>query len=101
MMRLDVEFAHPLSREQRIQALVALSTLTKAQKVRFIQGDRIAVVMAEGLSRHRVQESLTELGLPPIRVDSSLETEADAQCDDLEQDETGKTEKERFRPIGR
>lgn len=98
MMRLDVEFARPLSRDQRIQALVAIATLTKAQKVRFIHGDRTAVVLAEGLSRRRVQEVLTEMGLPPARVDTSLEDEADILCDDQEQDEAGK---ERFRAIGR
>lgn len=98
MMRLDVEFGRPLAREQRIQALVALATLTKAQKVRFIHGDRTAVVLAEGLSAHRVQEALAEAGLPPERVDTSLDAESDTQCDDQGQDETGK---ERFKAIGR
>jgi hypothetical protein len=98
MMRLDVEFGRPLSREQRVQALVAIATLTKAQKVRFIHGDRTAVILAEGLSAHRALEALTEAGLPPERVDTSLDAESDAQCDDQELDETGK---ERFKAIGR
>ncbi len=98
MMRLDVAFPLPLSREQRIKVLVAIATLTKAQKVRFIHGDRTAVVLAEGLSARRVQEALAEAGLPPERVDTSLDAEADALCDDQGPDETGR---ERFKAIGR
>ena len=98
MMRLDVEFPRPLDRQQRTRALVAIATLTKATKVRFIKGDRVVVIMAEALSARRVQEELTEAGLAPEQVISSLDPEIDAHCDDAIQDAASK---ERFRAIGR
>jgi hypothetical protein len=98
MMRLDVDFSRALSQDEQVSALVALSTLTKAQKVRFIHSARTAVVLAEGLSARRVQETLVEAGLAVERVSTSLDAEIDLLCDDLEQ---GGDQRERFRAIGR
>jgi precorrin-2 methylase len=98
MMRLDVDFSRSLSLEERNRVLVAVATLAKAQKVRFIRDATTAVIMAEGLSMRRVEEVLVEMGLPPQRIDTSLDPEADRMCDDLEQDPE---RKERIRAIGR
>lgn len=98
MMRLDVEFANPLSQSERVQAVVALATLTKAQKVRFIRDNRTAVILAEGLSARRVHETLKEAGLEPANVVSSLDPEVDKTCDDIEE---STDQKERIRAIGR
>jgi hypothetical protein len=98
MMRIDVEFPRPLSRAQRAQLLVAMSTLSKAQKVRFIKGYRAMVLMGEGIGIARVRDEITELGLTPERVESSLDPDIDAHCDDAAQDAANK---ERFRAIGR
>lgn len=98
MMRLDVDFPRVLTRDEQVNVLVAIATLTKAQKVRFIHAGRTAVVLAEGLSARRVQEALTEAGQAVERVTSSLDAEVDLLCDDLEQDTENK---ERIRAIGR
>ena len=97
-MRLDVEFARPLSREEKALVLLAAAGLAKSDRVRFLRGDYRVVVMGEGLSIRRLRAALAEQGLGPTQVRSSLGEDEDAHADDVP---GGEAPGERVRPIGR
>jgi hypothetical protein len=97
-MRLDVEFARPLSRQDKSLVLLAAAGLAKSERVRFLRGDYRVVVVGEGLSVRRLRAALVELGLGPTQVRSSLGEEEDAHADDLP---GGDAPGERVRAIGR
>jgi hypothetical protein len=97
-MRLDVEFARPLSREEKTLVLMAAAGLAKSDRVRFLRGDYRVVVMGEGLSVRRLRTALVEQGLGPTQVRSSLGEDEDAHADDLPGAEAPG---ERVRAIGR
>jgi hypothetical protein len=98
VMRLDVDFAKPLHRADKLRLLLAVATLAKSRRVRFVRGDHAAVVLAEGLSQRRLQEVLVEHGFAPEVVRSSLDPEEDARADDAPAAGDGQ---ERVRAIGR
>lgn len=97
-MRLDIEFARSLTRAERLRALLAAATLSKASSLRFDRGGAAAVVLGEGLGARRMREALAELGLPVAGVRSSLDDEEDARCEDAPGGPDGP---ERLRPVGR
>src|SRR5688572_18200387 len=97
-MRLDVDFARPLGKQDKLRLLLALATLAKSRRVRFVRGDHAAVVLGEGLSERRVREALSEHGFTPEAVRTSLDPDEDARADDPPE-EPG--QKERVRAIGR
>jgi hypothetical protein len=97
-MRLDVDFARPLGKQDKVRLLLALATLAKSRRVRFVRGDHAAVVLGEGLSERRVREALSEHGFTPESVRTSLDPDEDARADDPPEDPG---QKERVRAIGR
>jgi len=96
-MRLDVDFAKPLNREQKLALTLAVAALAKSERVRFTRDAYGAVVTGEALSARRLRECLAEAGLTAAEIRSSLVESDDTQVDDVPSD--GK--KERVRPIGR
>ena len=98
VMRLDVDFSRPLSKQDKLRLLLAVATLAKSRRVRFVRGDHAAVVMGEGLSERRVREVLAEHGFTPESVRTSLDPDEDARADDAPEDPANK---ERVRAIGR
>ncbi len=97
-MRLDVDFARPLGKQDKLRLLLAVATLAKSRRVRFVRGDHAAVVLAEGLSERRLREVLAEHGFTPESVRTSLDPDEDARADDAPEDPANK---ERVRAIGR
>jgi hypothetical protein len=97
-MRLDVDFARPLGKQDKLRLMLAVATLAKSRRVRFVRGDHAAVVMGEGLSERRVREVLAEHGFTPESVRTSLDPDEDARADDPPEDPG---QKERVRAIGR
>ncbi len=97
-MRLDVEFARPLSRDDRLRATLAVAALAKADRIRFARGDRAAIILGEGLSAARLREVLVEAGLTVDAIHSSLVEAEEAQVDDVP---VPGTAVERVRAIGR
>lgn len=97
-MRLDVDFARSLTRAERLRALLATATLSKAASLRFDRGGAKAVVLGEALGARRLREVLAELDLPVAAVSSSLDDDEDARCDDAPGGPDGP---ERLRPVGR
>jgi uroporphyrinogen-III synthase len=98
VMRLDVDFARPLGKQDKLRLLLAVATLAKSRRVRFVRGDHAAVVMGEGLSERRLREVLSEHGFTPEAVRTSLDPDEDARADDPPE-EPG--QKEKVRAIGR
>jgi hypothetical protein len=97
-MRLDIDFPRPLGKQDKLRLLLAVATLAKSRRVRFVRGDHAAVVMGEGLSERRVREVLAEHGFTPEGVRTSLDPDEDARADDPPDDPT---QRERVRAIGR
>ena len=97
-MRLDVDFTRPLNKQDKLRLLLAVATLAKSRRVRFVRGDHAAVVMGEGLSERRLREVLNEHGFTPESVRTSLDQDEDARADDPPEDPS---QKERVRAIGR
>jgi len=98
VMRLDVDFARPLGKQDKLRLLLAVATLAKSRRVRFVRGDHAAVVMGEGLSERSLRDVLSEHGFSPESVRTSLDPDEDARADDPLEDQT---QKERVRAIGR
>ena len=98
-MRLDIDFATPLTRDERIEFLLAIACLAKSRSVRWAQGGFGAVVLGEAMGRDRVADALRATGLPVAEIRSSLSEEEDEQADDG--DGEGGPKRERLRPIGR
>lgn len=96
-MRIDLEFARPLTRADRLRLVLALGTLAKAERVRFGRGDRSAVVLGEGLATARIRTLLAEEGFVCDAVASSLSADEDQRMDDIP---AGGAE-ERVKPLGR
>lgn len=96
-MRLDVEFPKPLSVGERRLVAMVVATLAKTDGVRFIHGDRSAVILGEALSARRVRELFTEHGVDVTAINSSLDSDEDARVDDAPET----VERERVRAIGR
>ena len=97
-MRLDVEFTRSLTKAERLRALLAAATLSKAASLRFDRGGMVAVVLGEGLGARRLREALAELDLSVANVRSSLDDEEDVRCEDAPGGPNGP---ERVRPVGR
>ena len=97
-MRIDVDFPRPLGKQDKIRLMLAVATLAKSRRVRFVRGDHAAVVLGEGLSERRVREVLVEHGFAPEAVRTSLDPDEDARADDPPEDPT---QVERVRAIGR
>ncbi len=98
MMRVDVDFATPLGKEDKIRFQLAVATLAKTRRVKFVRGDRGAAVMGEALSERSLKAALEELGFTPERVQTSLDPDEDSRADDPIEVITGP---ERVRAIGR
>ena len=96
-MRIDLAFPRPLTRADRMRLVLAMSTLAKAERVRFGRGDRTAVVLGEGLATARVLQVLTEEGFVCETITSSLSADEDQRMDDVP---TGASE-EQVKPLGR
>jgi len=96
-MRIDLAFARPLSRGERLRLVLAIGTQAKAERVTFGRGDRTAVVLGEGLSSARLLKLLTEEGFVCETITSSLTPEEDQRMDDL----PGAPAEERVKPLGR
>ena len=95
-MRIDVDFPRPLGKQDKLRLLLAVATLAKSRRVRFVRGDHAAVLLGEGLSERRVRDALAEHGFTPEAVRTSLDPDEDARADDPPEDTT-----ERVRAIGR
>jgi hypothetical protein len=98
MMRVDVDFANPLGKADKIRFSLAVATLAKCRRVKFVRGDRGAAVMGEALSERSLQAVLTEHGFTPERVKTSLDPDEDSRADDPIEVVNGP---ERVRAIGR
>jgi hypothetical protein len=98
VMRLDVDFSRPLNKQDKLRLLLAVATLAKSRRVRFVRGDHAAVVMGEGLSERCLRDVLVEHGFSPESVRTSLDPDEDARADDAPEDSVLK---ERVRAIGR
>ena len=96
-MRIDVDFERPLDGRQRVACSLAVATLVKGQRLRFINGDSTVVIYGEAMSAMKVHETLSSYDLPVTDVRTSLPSEEDREVDELD---VG-TNKERFKPIGR
>ena len=94
VMRLDLDFARPLARADKLRLLLAAATLAKCQRVRFARGDRAVVVFGEALSMRRLGEALAEHGFAEVAMRSSLDEDEDQRADDP-------SGEERVRAIGR
>jgi hypothetical protein len=95
-MRLDIDFPRPLGRSDKLRVLLAVATLAKGERVRFVRGDYAAVVSGEALGVRRLEEVLAEHGVAYERIRSSLSEEEDQRADDPPGDG-----QERVRAIGR
>jgi hypothetical protein len=98
VMRLDVDFPRPLNKQDKLRLLLAVATLAKSRRVRFVRGDHAAVIMGEGLSERSLRAALEEHGFTPESVRTSLDPDEDARADDASEDPAFK---ERVRAIGR
>jgi hypothetical protein len=98
MMRVDVDFADPLGKQQKTQLLLAVSSLAKTRKVRFIRGDRGVAVLGESISERCIAAALKEFGFNPERVYTSLDPDEDLRADDPPEIMNGP---EQVRAIGR
>jgi hypothetical protein len=96
-MRLDVDFARPLSAAEKVRLSLAVAALAKSERVRFARGDRAVLVIGEALSAMRLAEVLAQEGFAVESIRSSLVEAEDLQADDL----PGVGGKERLRPLGR
>ena len=98
-MRIDIEFAHALTADEKTNMLLAVASLAKSSRV-FVGSDRRhAVVMGNAIGRERVKEVLSEFDVPWNKVVSSLNEEEEQQVDETLA--SAKQGKERLRPIGR
>ena len=95
-MRIDVDFSRPLGKQDKLRLLLAVATLAKSRRVRFVRGDHAAVVLGEGLSERRLREVLVEHGFAPESVRTSLDPDEDARADDPPEAQV-----EQVRAIGR
>ena len=98
VMRLDVDFSRPLNKQDKLRLLLAVATLAKSRRVRFVRGDHAAVIMGEGLSERSLRDVLVDHGFAPESVRTSLDPDEDARADDAPEDSVLK---ERVRAIGR
>lgn len=98
-MRIDLEFAQPLNRDQRIALHLALAALPKTSRVRVIKGGHAAVVMGEALGVERIRAALEQEGVQAESIRTSLSDEEDLRAEDVSEDHSAGTE--RLRPIGR
>jgi hypothetical protein len=98
MMRVDVDFAEPLKKEQKAQFLLAVSSLAKTRKVRFVRGDRGVAVLGEAISERCLTAAIQEFGFQPERVRTSLDPDEDIRADDPPEVLNGP---EQVRAIGR
>jgi hypothetical protein len=96
-MRIDLEFARPLTRQERMRLVLVLGGLAKTERVRFGRGDRSAVVLGEGLASMRIQQVLLEEGFACESIVSSLPADEDQRLDDL----SAGPAVERVKPPGR
>ncbi len=94
-MRVDADFARPLSKTDRRRLVLAMACLAKTRRAFFCQGDHHLVVVGEALSARVVEAAIRDEGFSPTSVLSSLAPDEEARCDEL----TG--ESERVRAIGR
>lgn len=99
-VRIDLEFAHPLGHESRMDLLLAMADMAKAERVYFGRSGFNAVVMGEAMSRDRVVARLKEFGLHPDVVETSLSDEEEGQADEASPVDAGRSA-ERFKAIGR
>jgi hypothetical protein len=97
VMRLEIDFDHPLGEEERLDAQLAIAALAKSKKMHHVRGDYGITVLGEAMSIERVREALAEMNLNPRRIESTLDDAENAEADDLETTSA----KERVRAIGR
>jgi hypothetical protein len=105
-VRIDIEFAHPLGAESRVDFRLAVGDLAKAERVYFGRSGFNAVIMGEPMSTAKVRAKLVEYGLQPTQVVSSLGEELAALADEAEAvgdtaSPVGPAPRERFKAIGR
>jgi hypothetical protein len=82
MMRVDVDFAMPLDKAAKLRFMLAVSTLAKCRRVRFVRGDRGAAILGEALSARSTEAALKEHDFQPENVRSSLDPDEDLRADD-------------------
>jgi hypothetical protein len=95
MMRIEIGFAKPLNQATRRTAVVVLGTIAGVDRVVFASGDRVAMVLGEGVSTEFCEAALREMDLAWEWMDSSLHQD-DATLLGAEVKAA-----ERLRPMGR
>ncbi len=82
MMRVDVDFPRPLDKAAKLRFMLAVATLAKCRRVRFVRGDRGVAILGEALSARSTELALKEHGFEPESVKSSLDPDEDMRADD-------------------
>ncbi|MBA3685824.1 MAG: hypothetical protein H0W72_11380 [Planctomycetes bacterium] len=95
VMRLEVEFARPLDRPTRLRLVVAFATLAKVDRVRFVQGDHVLIVIGEALGTAAVAAVLRDEGMSWQAMRTTLPEGEDRSV------EEAVVEGERVVPLGR
>ena len=97
-MRVDVDFAMPLDKPAKLRFMLAVATLAKCRRVRFVRGDRGAASLGDALSARSADLALNDHGFEPESVKSSLDPDEDMRADDPPEVMNGP---EQVRAIGR
>jgi hypothetical protein len=90
--RVELVFRRPLTPAQKLAVQLALGPMAKVKRIAFPRGDFSAVVIGEGLSPRRIEESVRAEQLPLDFVRTSLAEEPEPAAGEG---------RERLRPIGR
>ena len=96
MMRIDLAFDRPLSKDAKTRLLLAAGALAKVRTVKFTRGDYDAQIFGEALGTQMVLAALAEEGIVPAKATTSLDEYAATIADDMPD-----SKKERVRAIGR
>jgi hypothetical protein len=96
MMRIELTFDRPLSRDTKTRLLLAAGAQAKVTRVRFVRGDYIAHIFGEALGVQTILAALAAEEVVPASATTSLD-EHEAEIADDQPD----ARKERVRAIGR
>ncbi len=96
MMRIDLTFERPLTKELKTRLLLAAAALAKVRTVKFTRGDYDVQIFGEALGTQLVLAALAEEGVVPTGATTSLDEHAATIADDMPD-----SKKERVRAIGR
>lgn len=96
MMRIELVFERPLTRDAKTRLLLAAGAHAKVTRVRFQRGDHAAQIFGEALGVQTLLAALAEEGVVPASATTSLDEHAAEIADDQPD-----ARKERVRAIGR